>query len=381
MSSPAASVCSLESGEWDGQEQCFYFDRRPTAYESFDPEQSFEGYMHVFSRPPTDDAAGGILGTHPPAHCDDTPAQGHTKQMRAERRCFNCGEAGHAVSQCPLPRDRERIRQSRLEFEQDKTLRSGDSEINAHARLHEQVASAQQRLQWLDEFIPGQPSTELIRALTWDAASETNDREDSDAELPTSTLDLPHLRNMLVWGYPPGWIAPHDPIESVRHRIQHDTEWNDVEMIRGFDVASLGAAKTVAAATSPSPAGATPHGTERRWVDFHTQLFDSNRLQKFDTVDRRPLPRFERDGEPDQSLSCNRAGDENEWGRASKRYRLDGAERTVQDRKALWQSLLTERSPSPPSLPPEEPPPPPPPTSPPPPPPSPPSSPTPPSHT
>lgn len=372
MSSPAASDCSLESGEWDGQEQCFYFDRHPTAYESFDPEQSFEGYMHVFSRPPTDDAAGSILGTHAPGNCDDTPAEEHRRHVRAERLCFNCGEPGHAVPQCPLPRDRERIRQSRLEFEQNKTLRSGDSEINAYARLHEQVASAQQRLQWLDEFVPGQPSTELIRALTWDAASATDDRDDREAELHAPTLDLPHLRNMLVWGYPPGWIAPYDPIKLVRHRIQHDTDWNDAEMLRGFDVTSLKADTTVAATADRSPEGASAEGTEHRWVDFHTQLFDSNRLQKFDTIHRRPLPRLERDGEPDPSLNRDRAEDKDDWERASKRIRLGRAERTMQDRKALWQSLLSGRFPSPPSLPPEEPPPPPPPTSPPPPPPPPP---------
>ncbi|TKY86725.1 hypothetical protein EX895_004365 [Sporisorium graminicola] len=237
MASPAPSESSLESGQWNDEDQSFYFDTHPTPYESFDPDQSFEGYQHLFMKPQfNDDVKLGTssslepLGSHSNVKHEEQALP--FRQQRLERCCFNCGETGHAVAQCSQPRDRERIRQRRLEFESEKLQRGegddeGFGEINGHARLHEQFASTEQRIRWLDEFVPGKPSRALIDALL----PETDDQG--------SLRDLPYLQRMLVWGYPPGWISSKDPVEQIRRGIQSDSQWDYVEVLAGFDVAAL----------------------------------------------------------------------------------------------------------------------------------------------
>ena len=333
MSSPAPSDLSLESGEWNDEDRSFYLDTHPTPFQSFDPDQSFEGYRYVFVRPQTDHAASGGVSSSEPLgsrmalveQALNDAAETTARKQPLERRCFNCGEASHAVAQCHLPRNRERIRQSRLQFQESQSQQKDDGElgeINGHARLHEQVASAEQRLRWLDEMVPGQPSLALIEALTWDSHGGMDEAQQygrgwgSDGEEPRgwdggaeasenlsalapaseSSLDLPHLRNMLIWGYPPGWISSQDPIESIKQRIRCDAIWDSVEVLDGLDVAGLKQGH------EPIPAGALQAEAseqassrkvgveERRWVDYHTHLFDSFRLQSFDTVFRTPLP-------------------------------------------------------------------------------------------
>lgn len=373
MSSPPGSQSSLESGEWIDEEASFWFDAHPTPYEEFDPEQSFDGYRYVFTRPRTGHAEPmAVLGTK--SMTAEEAASTEQSKSR-ERRCFNCGETDHAVSQCTQPRNRDRIRQNRLEFEESKGDDDGVGEINGHARLHEQVASAEQRLKWLDEFVPGQPSSALIKALTWDTWGEEKD-------------NLPHLRNMLIWGYPPGWTAVEDPIEQVRQRIQRDSQWDSTEVLGGFDVAALGSsARSNPEANPAEETVGKEAGQERRWVDYKTSLFDSYRLQSFDTRFRRPLPRM-------QSDSANRTRPqpsgwaEEAWSeKPTKRYRQADNSDEEEDRAALWNRLLADSSPplsisslgysahvrlnrSYPSPPQSNPPPPPPPLEPPPPPPA-----------
>ncbi len=452
MASPATSDCSLESGEWNDEETSFYFDAHPTPYESFDPDQSFEGYRYVFSRPAAgNDAPTSILGASFKAKEGDGQEAKEADKSR-ERRCFNCGEPGHAVAQCPEPKNRDRIRQSRIEFEESRANQGDDGagEINGHARLHEQVASAEQRLRWLDEFKPGQPSLALIEALTWDDLVGQGDNQqrsedgvigEADTSSP-KTFDLPHLRSMLIWGYPPGWISAKDPIEQIRQRIQQDSEWESVKVLDGFDVAALGEQSNGSGTNraedsykSSADQKVDTEDVQRRWVEFHTHLFDSQHLQAFDTVFCGPLPQMQQEEvirhpydrdcgngwEPrdrydrahgrdwDRHHSSHEAHDRS-WNRSNDRYhgndlrwdqerahnRSDDSERLgkrhrtshtpegpkADDRAALWDRLLCERSPSPPQPPPlppapprppfDSPPPPPPPSLPPAPPPSPP---------
>lgn len=378
MSSPAPSERSLESGEWNDEEQSFYFDTHPTPYESFDPDQSFEGYRYIFSRPRLEDAANTSVAeplgsaTAADALVESDGQQKTTERAPLERRCFNCGESDHAVAQCPQPRNRERIRQSRLEFEESKAERGEDTgvgEINGHARLHEQVASAEQRLGWLDEFTPGKPSQALIQALTWNSDQTEEAAHDWDIDtLPAKvkeegTLDLPYLRNMLIWGYPPGWISDQDPIEQIRQRIQQDTEWESVEVLDGFDVAALQGKNNdskqepvdnVGSADAHSDSNGKATGEMRRWVDYQTHLFDSNRLQTFDTVFRAPLPQMQRQEriqlrsyvQPYQSHWESADEAEDRWWSERETKRQKRSERE-DDRTALWHRLLSERSPSP----------------------------------
>ncbi|SPO24752.1 uncharacterized protein UTRI_01724_B [Ustilago trichophora] len=374
MGSPAPSERSLESGEWNDEDQSFYFDTHPTPFEAFDPDQSFEGYRYIFSRPRPDDAFSAVDPLGSPTAIDHEESKGDARQNQQkqplERSCFNCGETDHAVTQCPYPRDRERIRQSRLEFQEKKEELGEDGgigEINGHARLHEQVASAEQRLRWLDEFVPGKPSRALIEALARDPNEEQQagqyDRysipHDKDAH---STVDLPYLHRMLIWGYPPGYISSQDPIVQIKQRIQRDSEWDSVEVLGGFDVVALeqkdrpekppDKTHTAAAAAGYGWNG-TAGNEEKRWVDYHTHLFDSYRLQSYDTVFRGPVPQMQRETYPsqrDQRYERHRSpsslGMAQGWAeRPTKRRRRDDEQ---DDRAALWKRLLSERSPSPP---------------------------------
>lgn len=410
MSSPADSDRSLESGEWNDEDQSFFFDTHPTPYASFDPDQSFEGYQYVFGRPQAgSNAPMGALGE--PAKADESaPAEADRLSKSRERCCFNCGEPGHAVNQCPLPKDRERIRQSRLEFEETKAQNGDDGSggVNGPARLHEQVASAKQRLQWLDEIKPGQPSRALIEALTWEGDARWHDTEDrKGASCVEKTYDLPHLRGMLMWGYPPGWVSSQDPIEHIRQRIKQDTEWDSVEVLSGFEADALEQKPNQALNGKADHHSSADHSGDelKRWVNYNTHLFDSFRLQAFDTVFRRPLPQMQQDDNRSHDRDWDRRYNqhnpasrslkhdrhnayERRWDRGpddpgwpSKRHRPAQAAEMEEkdDRAALWNRVLAEGSSQPPpptwdhSAPPPHPtpfePPPPPPGSPPPPPP------------
>ncbi|KAJ9478368.1 hypothetical protein PHBOTO_001933 [Pseudozyma hubeiensis] len=356
MSSPAPSDCSLESGEWNDEDQSFYFDTRPTPYECFDPDQSFEGYQHIFTTPRVNQGASGAPSTAEPLGSTrkvEKQAQ-HAQQQRLERRCFNCGEGDHGVAQCGHPKNPERIRRSRLEFNESKA--GGDDEaagdMNAHARLHEQIASVKQRLRWLDEFVPGKPSPALIDALSWPAEGGSR-----GGGYGGSAAKLPYLHRMLLWGYPPGWVSSEDPIEQVRQQIQVDSQWNSLDMLDGFDVAALGPShcQTSAEMSSKAASDANVVAEPQRWVDYQTDLFDSQRLQTFDTVFHAPMPKM-----PEQKVSPLPHGrDQRDIGRCSPPSGAvpearpgEASERSweteEEDRAALWNRLLSERSPSPP---------------------------------
>ncbi|SJX61657.1 uncharacterized protein SRS1_12641 [Sporisorium reilianum f. sp. reilianum] len=356
-----SSECSLESGEWNDEDQSFYFDAHPTPYESFDPDQSFEGYQYIFTRPRPDVAADRAsfstepLGSTSKADHEGQEHRQQQQQQRPERCCFNCGESDHAVAQCPHPKDRERIRQRRLEFEAQRgDDDDGFGEINGHARLHEQFASAEQRLRWLDEFVPGKPSQALIDALLPATDDHGWGMEERGSRMQSASSDLPYLHRMLVWGYPPGWISTRNPIEEIRQRIQSDSQWDSVEVLAGFDVAALdngnvrssaSAGDTEAIAAKQGEGSSDGAGT-KRWVDYHTDLFDSYRLQSFDTVFRAPLPRM-----PEQAVQVHShdgsRSDDRRWSRPPHDANEGWIDRP-RKRSALWKRLLRERSDSPP---------------------------------
>ncbi|SPC66812.1 uncharacterized protein UHOD_02333 [Ustilago sp. UG-2017b] len=283
-------------------------------------DQSFEGYRHIFSRPRPDDT-WGVPSAEPlgSSTATETLSEAKAKQKTAEkvpleRRCLNCGESDHAVAQCPLPRNRQRIRQSRLEFEESKAERGQDTsmgEINGHARLHQQLASAEQRLRWLDEFVPGKPSRALIEALAWEAGETGGDRDAAETK-DEEVFDLPYLRNMLIWGYPPGWISERDPVEQIRQRIQQDSEWETVTVLDGFDLVALAQPRHPESDTVKDDDNSRKYadhgkmaGQVRRWVDYQTHLFDSNRLQSFDRVFRAPLPQMREEPVQNYPRSCD----------------------------------------------------------------------------
>ncbi|KAI0784400.1 hypothetical protein C8Q75DRAFT_780036 [Abortiporus biennis] len=108
------------------------------------------------------------------------------------RRCFNCGSPEHTVPECPHPKDHQLIALSRqlFEFYNGKNV--------PFRRIHEVAVWERQRIEWLETFEPGQIRGEILRdalGLHGDDAGE----------------NVPWLRNMALWGYPPGWVRATDP--------------------------------------------------------------------------------------------------------------------------------------------------------------------------
>jgi len=115
-------------------------------------------------------------------------------------RCFNCGDSEHIVSACSLPTNRELIALSRQYYQfYHGTLGP------QWQRVHSFESRRQQRLDWLEEFQPGEIRGELLQ----DALAESNEE---------------WLRTICAWGYPPGWISDVDPRNRVRARI-----WNEYD--------------------------------------------------------------------------------------------------------------------------------------------------------
>jgi zinc finger CCHC domain-containing protein 8 len=115
-------------------------------------------------------------------------------------RCFNCGDPDHKVSACPLPANRQLIALSRQYYQ----IFQG-SIGPQWQRIHTFESRRQQRLDWLDEFHPGEIRGELLQ----DALAESNEE---------------WLKTICAWGYPPGWISDDDPRNRVRARI-----WNEYD--------------------------------------------------------------------------------------------------------------------------------------------------------
>ncbi|KAI8982906.1 hypothetical protein BD414DRAFT_523443 [Trametes punicea] len=120
------------------------------------------------------------------------------------RRCFNCGSPDHVLSACPEPIDRNLVSLSRQLF----SFYHGESS-GPFRRFHEVERWRQQRLQWLDEFEPGQIKGTLLREALGLGDGDPGER-------------VEWLRNMASWGYPPGWVGTRDPRERVWQLIAED---------------------------------------------------------------------------------------------------------------------------------------------------------------
>ncbi|THV03941.1 DUF836-domain-containing protein, partial [Dendrothele bispora CBS 962.96] len=119
--------------------------------------------------------------------------------------CFNCGDPDHNVSSCPFRFDRELVSLARDMYNFFKEYQ-GQDRIGGEFtnRLYAVEEWKNMRLGWLNQFIPGEiRGPDLRDALGMEAQSEW-------------------LRNMAVWGYPPGWATHRDdadPKDAVRERI------------------------------------------------------------------------------------------------------------------------------------------------------------------
>ena len=118
-------------------------------------------------------------------------------KIESKSRCFNCGSLEHMLTSCPEPRDRQLIALSRQLFDFYK----GDDGL-VYRRFHEVEEWKRQRLEWLEEFEPGEIRGEVLR----DALGlQGND----------SGQYVEWLSKISDWGYPKGWVGSVDPRYEV----------------------------------------------------------------------------------------------------------------------------------------------------------------------
>lgn len=132
----------------------------------------------------------GILGDR-----DDTES-GTNEILQDISHCFNCGNPEHKVPDCPFRLDRDLIALSRQYY----LFFQGTLGLGNFQRIHTVEASRQERLNWLEDFEPGKIQGDLLKE-----ALESSNEE--------------WLRNISLWGYPPGWISENHPRERIRSRI------------------------------------------------------------------------------------------------------------------------------------------------------------------
>ena len=109
--------------------------------------------------------------------------------------CWNCGQRGHSVRDCPEPYDADRVNEARKRF----NAATGDA--NAGAKSDETAAAEAEQLAKANPHVmPGRLSAELREALGI-----------ARGEPP------PWLRRMRRHGYPPGYLGPVPHQDSERH--------------------------------------------------------------------------------------------------------------------------------------------------------------------
>ncbi|KAK0211730.1 hypothetical protein IW262DRAFT_1450564 [Armillaria fumosa] len=248
---------------------------------------------------------------------DDVPPNLNT------HRCFNCGSPDHSVSSCPEPKDRELISLSRQLFEllQEPT---GPADFR---RLHQTEAWRQQRLDWLGLFKPGEVRGQLLREAVGPREGDW-------------------LENIAIWGYPRGWVGVTDPHALVRQRIMdeyagsHDERDLSVELGEGilgdrsqylsFDDLDSAQLLDSGHASASSDAVTSLPSERRRWAEYPNTYFSSQLLPVYTGIAFPPVE-------------------------------FEGSSTYTDERRALWERIISPPAPSYPL-----PPPPPPPSSPPP---------------
>lgn len=122
---------------------------------------------------------------------------GTTIDAKLTSLCFNCGSEEHAVKDCPFRRNKDLIDLSRQYY----MFSRGSLGTTDWQRVHVAEGWRQTRLNWLEEFEPGEVRGTLLR------------------EALGASGDGQWLENIALWGYPKGWVAERDPRELVRERI------------------------------------------------------------------------------------------------------------------------------------------------------------------
>lgn len=158
------------------------------------PKYGLDSASHI----PLYDALHSILGA---AEEPDAPES---------RRCFNCGSPDHAVSDCPVPRNKALITLSRQYFNFFKEQSLGNF------RFHAVEDWKRQRLEWLESFDPGHIRGDVLRNALGLEPGDPGER-------------VEWLRNMALWGYPKGWTGSIDPRLRVHERIVREDQDSEEE--------------------------------------------------------------------------------------------------------------------------------------------------------
>ena len=138
-------------------------------------------------------------------------------QHDGANRCFNCGSLSHSVAACLEPMNRPLIELSRQMFLFYRDLNKTFQQLNLGfmERVHIVEMRKQQALDFLDFFEPGEiKGPELRNALGLDGENG------HDGEW---------LKNMALWGYPPGWVGERDPRYEVSKIIEGELDDSDEE--------------------------------------------------------------------------------------------------------------------------------------------------------
>ncbi|CAE6459096.1 unnamed protein product [Rhizoctonia solani] len=242
-----------------------------------------------------------LADDEPPYDPDAEYVQPGTKQ------CFNCMATTHIVSDCPYKRDHQHVSLARADY----GSRGGNT--TRSMRFHEAEEVLKRRTELAKTFEPGYIRGELLRG-----ALGLNEYYGGGDE------DLPWYHSMCDWGYPPGWVSDRDPRNRIMERINSNGRYESNDQFPSlaiFDEYSeslthlspgLETLNSKSSASPPlldklpppppdlpppppnEPPPATPPPPDslpyppRRWVNYRTTLFQSERLPI--SLVSRPLP-------------------------------------------------------------------------------------------
>ncbi|KZP08723.1 hypothetical protein FIBSPDRAFT_922625 [Athelia psychrophila] len=291
----------IAKGRWDAQ----------TVIQALDEWESKKGQEETIN--PWD--CSPLYERDVPDILGESPAAGLQEAHQDPRRCFNCGDPSHAVSQCPTPANHALIALSRQMFVFSQSAHRqalGDLE-----RVHVVEGRRHQRLDWLDDFEPGEVRGDALREALG-TAGETE-----------------WLRNMALWGYPKGWTGTRDPRYEVMKRIEEEPEYEDEDPFLIFG--DKGEEEEIELhpprkqsperehATEEVPSSPKPTKLEadiHRWASYPTTYFSSALLPLYNGYALPPPP----------------------------------SETFSRERQALWEKITSVPPPPPPGAPPPPPP-------------------------
>ncbi|XP_022096341.1 zinc finger CCHC domain-containing protein 8-like isoform X2 [Acanthaster planci] len=122
---------------------------------------------------------------------DETEKPSQNRAKRSKATCWNCGEEGHSLRDCPYPRDPEKISLAKKEF-----MEQSAENLSLNQRYHKEGEEGgfDQRFA---KFRPGQISDDLREALGLDRQ-----------QIP------PYIFQMRLLGYPPGYLKQAEVMKS-----------------------------------------------------------------------------------------------------------------------------------------------------------------------